>query len=390
MPQLRLHAPFWPPRPPAAAVPGPAATLRPSRPAERGHLRDTPDAPDALRAERLERDEPAYADSGLETDDDTVYCARSRRDAFAELLDAAVPAGAAATDPLAWVWLLTFALAAVDLAWMLLEGWQVVPRDLAVVGLAMLGLGAPLALRRYRQDPRLSVTLESAVVLLLFQAVAACLSYLLVSLAPPLVDAALADWDAVLGFDWPTLRVLTEQAPDAVRAALRLGYNSGLPQILVVVLYLGFSLRGDPLRDFMLRYTVVTVAVILLSAPMPAAGAWKFFVGPDSAGAANLGHFEALRDGTLRTLALSQMQGLISMPSLHAAMAVLLAHALWATPLRWPALLLNLLMLAATPVCGGHYLVDVLAGIALALIAIAWRPGRPTPARPVPSDPRSS
>lgn len=343
MPHLRLHAPFW--------------TLR------------------------------LPADGGAEADGDAVYCARSRRDAFAELLDAAAPDGAGAVDPLAWVWLLTVAVAAVDLAWMLLEGWRVVPQDLAVVALAATGLAAPLALRRYRRDARLSHTLHSAIVLLVFQAAAAFLSYLLVSLAPPLVDATLARWDAALGFDWPTLRAIQAGWPPLAQDALRWSYNSGLPQILAVVLYLGFSDRGTALRDFMLRYAVVTVTVVVLSAPMPAEGAWKFFVGPDSPGAANLGHFEALRDGTLRTLALSQMQGLISMPSLHAAMAVLLAHAVWRTPLRWPALLLNALMLSATPVYGGHYLVDLIAGIALSLVAIAWRPHRDAPAL---SDPRSS
>lgn len=322
------------------------------------------------------------------------FCARAHRDAFAELLDAAAPEGASPADPLARVALLTLVIIAVDLAWMLLEGWRIAPRDLGVLALALAALGAPLALPRYRRDARIAITLQSAIALLLFQAGAACLSYLLISLAPPLTDATLADWDAMLGVDWPTLRAWQESWPAAVQLALRVGYDSGLPQILFVVLVLGFSGRGDRLRDFMLRYTVVTLTVILLSAPVPAAGAWKFFVGADAPDAAQLWHFEALRDGTLRTLALSQMQGLISMPSLHAAMAVLLAQALWTTPWRWPALGLNALMLAATPVIGGHYLVDVLAGVALALAAIAWRPARPpmpSPAeRTAPSDTRSS
>jgi membrane-associated phospholipid phosphatase len=75
-----------------------------------------------------------------------------------------------------------------------------------------------------------------------------------------------------------------------------------------------------------------------------------------------------LRDGRLREIALESMQGLISIPSLHAAMAVLLVYTARGIRFVLPAsLALNLAMLASTPIEGGHYLVDVFAGCALAL-----------------------
>jgi membrane-associated phospholipid phosphatase len=52
-------------------------------------------------------------------------------------------------------------------------------------------------------------------------------------------------------------------------------------------------------------------------------------------------------------------------------MAVLAAWYAWnIRALRGPLLALNILVLAATPIEGGHHLVDVFAGLALAAAAI--------------------
>ena len=64
-------------------------------------------------------------------------------------------------------------------------------------------------------------------------------------------------------------------------------------------------------------------------------------------------------------------EGIITFPSLHAALAVIVIAALWPIAiLRWVFLALNTAMLAATPIDGSHYFVDVLAGIALAALAV--------------------
>jgi membrane-associated phospholipid phosphatase len=64
-------------------------------------------------------------------------------------------------------------------------------------------------------------------------------------------------------------------------------------------------------------------------------------------------------------------EGIITFPSLHAALAVIVAAVLWPIPvLRWPVLGVNALMLAATPIDGSHYFIDVVAGIVLALACL--------------------
>jgi hypothetical protein len=85
------------------------------------------------------------------------------------------------------------------------------------------------------------------------------------------------------------------------------------------------------------------------------------------------------RDGVLRHLDLLNLGGIVTFPSFHAASSVLYAWALW--PVRWmrPIVVLAFTaMLAATPINGGHYLIDIIAGTAIAVLAIvaARRAGR--------------
>jgi hypothetical protein len=65
------------------------------------------------------------------------------------------------------------------------------------------------------------------------------------------------------------------------------------------------------------------------------------------------------------------MGGLIEFPSFHAAAAVIFSWAILPVRrLRWAVLALNIAMIAAIPIRGAHYFVDVLGGIAVAILAI--------------------
>jgi membrane-associated phospholipid phosphatase len=81
--------------------------------------------------------------------------------------------------------------------------------------------------------------------------------------------------------------------------------------------------------------------------------------------------FLGLRDGSFRLVMASGSEGIITFPSLHAALAVILIAAFWPVPIaRWVSAVVNALMLAATPIDGSHYFVDVLAGIAIAVLCL--------------------
>ena len=70
-----------------------------------------------------------------------------------------------------------------------------------------------------------------------------------------------------------------------------------------------------------------------------------------------------------------------AMPSVHLAVTALLGCVLWPTALRWPSLAYLLAMFWAIVYSGDHYVVDGLAGIALALACwrYAYRPSSPSP-----------
>jgi membrane-associated phospholipid phosphatase len=68
---------------------------------------------------------------------------------------------------------------------------------------------------------------------------------------------------------------------------------------------------------------------------------------------------------------ISNVQGLVSMPSFHTALAVLFTY--WLRKLRplfYIAIPLNVIMILSTPTEGGHYLADVIAGLFLSVLTI--------------------
>ena len=83
--------------------------------------------------------------------------------------------------------------------------------------------------------------------------------------------------------------------------------------------------------------------------------------------------FPLIRDGSMRALDLGAMTGIVTFPSFHAASAAIYLWALWPVKLLRPdALIWRMsLMIAATPAVGGHYFIDVVAGLALAAASIA-------------------
>jgi membrane-associated phospholipid phosphatase len=237
--------------------------------------------------------------------------------------------------------------------------------------LGFVGLLLPLSLRRYRRDPRISKTISGAALLLLFSVAGTVLSYLVVATNLPLVDETLAMWDRAMGFDWMAFSTWLHDRP-RLMMSLNVAYGSGLPQLIVVVVFLGISGRHARLEEFLRLYFVAVLIVIAISGPFPAEGPWKYY-GVDAAtfDLASLSHFELLREGGMLDIPLGgATQGLVSMPSLHAATALLLVYAMRRTALFPASILLNAAMLVSTPIVGGHYLVDVIAGVALAVSLI--------------------
>jgi hypothetical protein len=272
------------------------------------------------------------------------------------------------------IWLLIAAVACVvfvsPLASDFQVGWRTFLMPAAVASVFAL---AAFFYTRMRPDRRLASALGCTAQLIAFAAVAAPLSYLAAALNLPLRDGLFDAADRALGFDWAALLTWMNARP-SLFAILDLAYASFLPQAAVTVLCLSFCDQALRLRTFMLAFVATTLITIAISGVLPAYGVWMHHgLQADAGGILPASHtswaaFGALRDGTLRMLVASGSEGIITFPSLHAALGVIFLLALWRVPLvRWAGVVVNVLMIAATPIDGSHYLVDVIAGVAIAL-----------------------
>lgn len=264
--------------------------------------------------------------------------------------------------PPTWYAVLTVAL--IDTVWIAVSGWSLLGRErlISVIlgGSVLLPL---LLLARYRSDFRVRTTVQAALLLIAFSFAASILSYLVVGVSMPLVDDDFSRWDRAIGFDWLAASYWVAEHP-VIKWAFSLAYHSGLFQIGFVVLFLGFTARIKQLEEFIELYVAGLLLAIAVSLLFPAAGPWLGGPTPMPFDASVLSHFLPLRNGSMRTIDLDHLQGLISMPSAHAMIAIFLCYAMrGAGMISLLFVALNALMLVATPTEGGHYLVDVIGGI---------------------------
>jgi membrane-associated phospholipid phosphatase len=133
------------------------------------------------------------------------------------------------------------------------------------------------------------------------------------------------------------------------------------------------------LNIYVLGLLISTVATVVISAFLPAAGAYRAYgVLPNASGYIAalcdvlhfLPDFDAVRSGALRTLS-GPLDGIIQFPSFHTVVAVTAAWATWRTP--WigflNALLTALVLLSTLPI-GSHHLMDVAGGVAVSAFGI--------------------
>lgn len=205
------------------------------------------------------------------------------------------------------------------------------------------------------------------------------LLYPMTAVSRPFADAQLAAVDRVLGFDWVAFAQFVGSSPTATKI-LEVTYYSFALQGAIILPTL-FLIRKPARAWTMIFASNFSLLATLLIYPLfPAQGtfihygiapsdypnmtarvAWAF--GPA---------IHAIRDGGARLITPELMVPFVSFPSYHAVAAVLFIWAAWPIKLlRWPFALLNACMAVAAIIIGAHFLIDVIAGAALALASIA-------------------
>jgi membrane-associated phospholipid phosphatase len=281
-----------------------------------------------------------------------------------------------ASDTASWVMLAGLALACVVACQGF--GFRIAPwRALApLIGLGVLATA--LAIGRVRDQPRLAAGSTAFLQMTLFTLLGVALSYGLAARAPDLWDPALAAADAALGFDWPAFYRIADRHPAAIWIG-GIAYHSLIPQMIVCIVALSATERLVALRRAVAAAILGGILTIAVSGVMPAMGnvfdpdrfrhLWPSVAWADRLLIADL------RGGAARIIDLEHMTGIVSFPSYHATLAVILAWGLRDVPrLRIVAPVWAGVTILATPLFGGHYAVDVFAGLALAGLVVALAP----------------
>lgn len=229
----------------------------------------------------------------------------------------------------------------------------------------------------WRQLPRARAAAELAVTPLLLSLPVLVFSYAAMRTALPLQDARLESWDSAIGFRALDFIGWVNRHP-VLSQTLGRCYGSFFLQILVLPLIL--IARGRVERAYAMTFVILLLGILGASVCMffPAHGVYVFHDVRDGAFpnvAQSLGYFhtqlDAVRTDPSFILDVGSAEGIVSFPSGHAAIAVLCAWAAW--PLRWgrwPLLAVNAGMFVSAVPQGAHYLVDLIAGAAMAVVAI--------------------
>jgi len=266
----------------------------------------------------------------------------------------------------------------IDMAWLWHSGLQLIFGDMSAVLILLAVCSAVAFLHRYfvRDD---SLFLFGNVInqLIVVGFIAFTLSDIGAVLALPLKDSQLNAIDVHMGFTWlGYVRWVNNHF--TISLFFTAAYASYNIQGVWLVALLFLRKQSAYAQRFVIISYITGVACALIATVMPAMGAHIFYtIAPEQFQNVSFysawDHSHAL--AALRAPDNHQIAypgaGIIMCPSYHAVMAVLLAYiSLPFRLLRWVIIPLNITMLLSTPIVGGHYLVDVLAGIALALIAI--------------------
>jgi hypothetical protein len=214
---------------------------------------------------------------------------------------------------------------------------------------------------------------EAAVAAILFLSliqITAPMQYGALALGRPFIDPWLNSADRWLGIDVARLTAWTAQYPWLV-SVLNVTYNSLALQLMVPLVVLPIAGDRGALWEYLwhLHLSLAVALVCLALWPVAHVFTYRHFdplVAPALVETLTA-QIREVHAGRFHTVALQDMQGLISFPSFHTAAALAVTWAL-RRQRRWiwmPVALLNVGLVSATVLLGFHYATDLVATAAL-------------------------
>ena len=204
------------------------------------------------------------------------------------------------------------------------------------------------------------------------------MTYVAAAINFPMQDATLLAVDRALGLDWAAYVHFVDARPALARRT-QFGYTMIAWPLFAIPVFLAAKRRYQRIEEFTFAFALALAATTIISALVPAIGVYQQI---------------GLDPGTLKNINPARLSRSIARPAADARRRVAptrsarprrhrdvselpcgvrraVAWALWVVKWMRPvALLANGAMLAATPLNGGHYFIDVFAGAAIAVLAI--------------------
>ena len=268
--------------------------------------------------------------------------------------------------PLEWAGVA--ALALIDIVWAARIGFSfAVPGRDAAALVAIFGVS--LFFRTLYRNRRGSLIAEFCALTIAVTCALQVLSYLCCATSWPLVDSKLVQLDRMIGFDWLHWFRAVQSHP-VVLPVLRWIYGSVALQDVYFLALFGALCNHTRLREMFWVIFVACLVTFAISIFVPAFGPFETFRLGDLGG--YLAEMKRVRHGGELHFDLGKLIGVISFPSFHTSLAIVFAYMFRRTgPIGVVMAGVNLLMLPTIPFIGGHYLVDMFAGAAVAGVSIA-------------------
>lgn len=199
-------------------------------------------------------------------------------------------------------------------------------------------------------------------------------NHISMSIPFPYVDAMLWQWDNALGMDWNAYFKYVAERP-ALRQLLDICYSSLSPVSIFGFLLLLASNRALQAKYFVLVFTSTAIFCTFFGMFFPAIGTVTFGLDnkaymelfPYPPGVYFVDIIANLRSAEAHVFNLFFLPGLTTFPSFHTASGIILVAAFRGSPLFIPMCIYCIYMIAATPIFGGHYFVDLIAGTLAAI-----------------------
>lgn len=231
---------------------------------------------------------------------------------------------------------------------------------------------------RYRRDPWLTLSIQGVFFFSVGAGCAGVTSLAALRAQAPLQDALLARLDHDLGFSVPAFLYFCSGHQNLNRVLYVLYENTGLA-IILLLFTLSLSRDRIGLQRLVFVFSSTSMICALCNMFTPAVGAVSYYHIPNSvmrafpsgAGVYFLNTFHRFHSGAANSVALDDLNGVVTFPSFHAAMAVMVAWGLRRVPyVRVCAVLFALLIFPASLLRGGHYVIDLVGGATVCLAAI--------------------